>query len=58
MDTHVHKSYENRKVRGNRLREPALGVLPAWKRIALLPDDAGKRLGMQSLSDLRPPSHL
>jgi hypothetical protein len=58
MGTHAHMPYENRKVEGNHLREPVWRVLPAWKQIAWLPDDAGKRLGMQSPSDLHSPSHL
>ena len=50
--------YDNRKVQGNHLREPVWEVLPAWKQIAWLLDDGGKRLGMQTLSDLHSPSHL
>ena len=58
MGTCVHTSDENRKVEGNHLRGPGWESLPVWKQIAWLPDDAGKRLGMQSLSDLRFPSYL
>jgi hypothetical protein len=58
MGIHVHTPDENRKVGDNRLREPAWGVLPAWTQIASPQDDAGKRWGMQSRSDLRSPSRL
>ena len=58
MGIHVHTPDENRKVRGNLLLEPAWGVLPAWTQIALPQDDAGKRLGTHSRSDLRSPSRL